>query len=416
MKHMTMHLHYRLFRVRNVLKIKAQSIVTKNHARLVHGPTGDGGDNEPPSDTSAGADRVINEIPTEGGPPDIPSSDKPLVDPSSSLQTRGVIRKKFYVNKRFSVLLFPGQGSQFVGMGKMALHYPGVKELYEQVNEHFKKDILKLCLLGPKDELDKTINCQPAVFATSLAAVEMMKELHPEVFQNPTYTAGYSLGEITACVYAGVMSLADALNVLQTRAYAMQEASEEVGSGMMTVSITHKSKLGLAKEAAIKYCSTECGITNPVVQTASYLTPYHKVIAGHNEALDFIADTARHFGLSGCKKLSVSGAFHTTLMKPAVDDMYSAVKDATFQLKSKHRVFYNYTGKLHDNPTQIKKNLCEQLTHPIKWEQIMHTIYSRPQGEEFPQTYEVGPGRQLGYILRLTNEKAHYKKYHHIEV
>ncbi|XP_062566813.1 malonyl-CoA-acyl carrier protein transacylase, mitochondrial-like [Saccostrea cucullata] len=417
MKHMKMHMQYRLFGIRNVLETMARSAVSKNHVRLFHSPTGGGGDNEPPSDIHyVGADKVLNEIPTEGGPPDISNRDKSLVDPISSLQKHGPARKKFYVNKKFSVLLFPGQGSQFVGMGKKSLHYPGVKELYEQVSEHFKKDILKLCLLGPKEELDKTINCQPAVFVTSLAAVEMMKELHPEVFQKPTYTAGYSLGEITACVYAGVMSLADALNMLQTRAYAMQEASEEVGSGMMTVTITHKSKLGLAKEAAIKYCSTECGITNPVAQTASYLTPYHKVVAGHNEALDFIADTARHFGLSGCKRLSVSGAFHTMLMKPAVSDMYSAVKDVTFQLKSKHRVFYNYTGKLHDNPSQIKKNLCEQLTHPIKWEQIMHTIYSRPPGEEFPQTYEVGPGRQLGYILRLTNEKAHFKNYHHIDI
>lgn len=103
-------------------------------------------------------------------------------------------------------------------------------------------------------------------------------------------------------------------------------------------------------------------------------------------------------------------------MKSAVEEMYSAVKKVDFQTNVKHRVFYNYSGKVTQTPKIIMRNLCEQLTHPIKWEQIMHTIYARTPGEEFPHTYEVGPGRQLGYILRLTNEKAHYKNYHHIQV
>ncbi|XP_052715408.1 malonyl-CoA-acyl carrier protein transacylase, mitochondrial-like [Crassostrea angulata] len=384
--------------LRNILYLRENSRVKVNEARQVHG-FGD----------SRGGD---------GGHSDDMAFDANIRD--KTVSTKEVIsdkriKRKAFVNARFPILLFPGQGSQFVGMGKKALHYPGVKEMYEEISEHFRKDILKLCLLGPKEELDKTINCQPAVFITSLAAVEMMKELYPEILEGPTCMAGYSLGEITACVCAGVLSFTDALTLLNTRAYSMQEASEEVGSGMLTMTISHQSKLGLAKEAAMKFCKSECGILNPVVQTASYLTPYHKVVAGHNEALDFISDTSQQFGLKGCKRLPVSGAFHTMLMDSARKEMYSTIKNIDVTTKTKHRVYYNVTGKTTSQENFVKKNLCEQLVHPIKWEQAMQSIYGRPLGEEFPQTYEVGPGGQLGYILRLINKKA-YSNYRRIEV
>lgn len=150
--------------LRNILYLRENSRVKVNEARQVHG-FGD----------SRGGD---------GGHSDDMAFDANISD--KTVSTKEVIsdkrvKRKAFVNARFPILLFPGQGSQFVGMGKKALHYPGVKEMYEEISEHFRKDILKLCLLGPKEELDKTINCQPAVFITSLAAVEMMKELYPEV-------------------------------------------------------------------------------------------------------------------------------------------------------------------------------------------------------------------------------------------
>lgn len=149
--------------LKNVSKITEHAWVLTNQVRFIYGTMGDGGDEPHPP----GENFITSTI---AG-----------LDSANPVAPQDKVRKKFYVKQKFPVLLFPGQGSQFVGMGKQALHYPGVKELYEQVSEHFKKDLLKLCLLGPKEELDKTINSQPAIFVTSLAAVEMMKELHPEV-------------------------------------------------------------------------------------------------------------------------------------------------------------------------------------------------------------------------------------------
>lgn len=150
--------------LRNILNLRENSFVKVNQVRQVHGSSDGRGEDGGHSDEMTFDANISNK----------------------SVSTKEVasdkkVRRKAYVNVRFPILLFPGQGSQFVGMGKKALHYPGVKEMYEEVSEHFRKDILKLCLLGPKEELDKTINCQPAVFITSLAAVEMMKELYPEV-------------------------------------------------------------------------------------------------------------------------------------------------------------------------------------------------------------------------------------------
>lgn len=133
------------------------------------------------------------------------------------------------------------------------------------------------------------------------------------------------------------------------------------------------------------------------------------------QALDFISDTSQQFGLKGCKRLPVSGAFHTMLMDSARKEMYSTIKNIDVTTKTKHRVYHNVTGKTTSQENFVKKNLCEQLVHPIKWEQAMQSIYGRPLGEEFPQTYEVGPGGQLGYILRLINKKA-YSNYRRIEV
>ncbi|KAJ8302799.1 hypothetical protein KUTeg_019195 [Tegillarca granosa] len=294
-----------------------------------------------------------------------------------------------------SIILFPGQGSQYVGMGEKLLFYPGVPELFEIASDILEYDLLHLCLNGPKEELDKTVHCQPAIFVTSLAAIKKLEEDNPEILKSCIGTAGLSVGEYAAIVFAEIMDFRDALSVLKVRAEKMQEASEMVPSGMMTVLCNYNSKLGLAMEAAKQFCKERLEIERP--------------------ALDFIKDNAEDFGLKGrIKPLPVSGAFHTSLMQPAVKDMYKALDKATINRSRRSlRVHSNYNGK-DFRPRDILQILAQQIVKPVKWEQTMHVLYMRPQGTNFPQTYEAGPGNSLGKIIKRINLKA-YENYHNIE-
>ncbi|KAH9509506.1 hypothetical protein Btru_046062 [Bulinus truncatus] len=324
-------------------------------------------------------------------------SAKPKVSPSST-----------------SVVLFPGQGSQFVSMGKKLLHFPRVRDLYDEASSLLGFNLLNVCLNGPKAELDKTINCQPAVVITSLAAIEKIREEHPQAVENCVAAAGFSVGEFSALVFSGVLSFPDAVKLVKVRAEAMQKASEVVGSGMLSVFLAHDSNLTLALKTAKEYCQKRRGIENPVCVVANYLFPECKVIAGHEEALEFIATNAKEFNIIRTKRLAVSGAFHTTLMESAVQPLQRALAGMKIG-RPKFTVFSNVTHAPYHPKTNFAHMLGQQLVKPVKWEQIMHNIYSREQGEEFPNTYEVGPGKQMGTLLKQVNLQAH-KQYHSVDV
>ncbi|CAC5426618.1 fabD [Mytilus coruscus] len=314
-----------------------------------------------------------------------------------------------------SFTFFPGQGSQFVGMGKQLLPFPGVKGLYDHASEILKYDLLKLCLYGPKSELDKTIHCQPAVFVTSVAAIERLKEENFQGIENTIATAGYSVGEFAAMVFAGMMSFEDALSVVKVRAQAMQRASEETPSGMMTVFCFWGTKLNLATEAAKQYCKEHHHIEDPVCKIASYLFPEVKVIAGHDEALDFIEKNKKDFGIRSCKRIAVSGAFHTPLMDSARKPVSNALRRIEIH-RPKFPILSNVTSNRLQNNANFHKTIVNQLVKPVKWEQIMSTLFTRDKTKSaFPYTYECGPGNQLGIFLDKMNSKA-FKNYRNIQV
>nr|KAG5707459.1 hypothetical protein BaRGS_011963 [Batillaria attramentaria] len=194
----------------------------------------------------------------------------------------------------------------------------------------------------------------------------------------------------------------------------MQRASEEVSSGMMTVFLSRQAKLKTAMLAAREYCSQRCNIEEPVCTIANYLYPECKVIAGHTEALDFIEKNAKAFGIRRTKRLPVSGAFHTSLMASAKQPLKEAISRVHLK-KPEVPVYSNVTAAMYRHPKDVAKLLPEQVTSPVKWEQLMHVMYSRISGENFPQTFEMGPGSQLGVMLKLTNLKA-YQAYANIEV
>uniref|UniRef100_A0A0B7A2E3 [acyl-carrier-protein] S-malonyltransferase n=1 Tax=Arion vulgaris TaxID=1028688 RepID=A0A0B7A2E3_9EUPU len=313
-----------------------------------------------------------------------------------------------------SVMLFPGQGCQFVGMGQKLLDYPGVQDIYDEASSILGYNLLNLCLNGPKSELDKTVHCQPAVMITSLAAIEKCREDHQKAVERCVATAGFSVGEFTSLVFSGVLSFPDAVKLVKVRAEAMQRASETIGSGMLTVFLAHDTDLKGAVRMAKEYCTQRRKIEDPVCCVANYLFPECKVLAGHEEALEFIATNAKEFRILKTKRLPVSGAFHTQLMNSAVQPLKNALNGMKLG-SPKIPVYSNVTSIPYHRNVNFSHMLTQHLIKPVKWEQIMHEMYSRDQGEEFPNTYEVGPGRQMGTLLRQVNLQA-YKQYHSIDV
>ncbi|ODN05766.1 putative malonyl-CoA-acyl carrier protein transacylase, mitochondrial [Orchesella cincta] len=212
-----------------------------------------------------------------------------------------------------SVIMFPGQGTQHVGMcGDTASMPRHVQVLYEIASSILNYDLLDLCANGPIDKLNKTVYSQPAILVSSLAALERLRDTEPGVIERCVVTAGFSIGEITALVFAGVLSFEDAIRVVKVRAEAMQLASEIVPSGMSTVLYGADSKLNYSLVVAKEWCKREFKIDDPVCSIANYLFPHCKVVAGHTEALDFLEANYKDFNLRRVKRLPVSGAFHTS--------------------------------------------------------------------------------------------------------
>nr|XP_033809319.1 malonyl-CoA-acyl carrier protein transacylase, mitochondrial [Geotrypetes seraphini] len=332
------------------------------------------------------------------------------------LQETGKAGESERVSKRCpldsSIMLFPGQGSQFVGMGKGLLKYPTVRAMFEAAKSVLGYDLLYLCLNGPQEELSRTVHCQPAVFIASLAAVEKLNQEKPEAIEKCVAAAGFSIGEFAALVFAGAMDFTEALYAVKVRAEAMQQASDAVPSGMLSVIGRPQSKYNFACLEAQEHCKS-LGIEKPVCIVANYLFPDGRVIAGHLQALQFLQKNSRTYHFLHTKMLQVSGAFHTRLMEPALEPLAEVLKKINFQ-KPFISVYSNVDGKKYRHTEHIHCLLAKQLVSPVKWEQTMHAIYERKQGIQFPQTYEVGPGTQLGTILKTCNLKA-WNSYRHVD-
>ncbi|KAJ8261820.1 hypothetical protein GJAV_G00158790 [Gymnothorax javanicus] len=285
-----------------------------------------------------------------------------------------------------SVLLFPGQGSQFVGMGRGLLKYGNVKEMFSAAQKILGYDLLSLCLNGPEDELMKTVHCQPAVFVTSLAAVERLNHEVPDAIENCVAAAGFSVGEFAALVFAGAMDFTEALYAVKVRAEAMQEASERVPSGMLSVIGRPEAKYNYACLQAKEHCQS-LGLQDPVCSVANYLFPDGRVLAGHAEGLDFLQKNSRKLHFLRARRLPVSGAFHTSLMEPATEPLQEVLRKLDIS-RPQIAVYSNVDAKRYMHESHVRRLLLKQLTSPVKWEQTLHALYERKQGEDFPHTYE----------------------------
>jgi [acyl-carrier-protein] S-malonyltransferase len=288
--------------------------------------------------------------------------------------------------------LFPGQGAQHVGMGRsIAEKLPAARQLYEQADEILGFPLSRICFEGPAAELDTTAISQPAIFVTSLAALELLKAENPQAVESCAVTAGLSLGEYTALVFAGAMSFADGLRVVKRRGEAMQEASDATPSGMVSVLL-----LDLAKVESIRERASAAGY----LEIANYLCPGNLALSGEKAACEKAAEIAT--AESGkAVPLAVAGAFHTRLMKPADERLAEALASVAIQ-RPRIPVISNVDAQSHDDPETIRQNLVRQVVSPVRWEDCLRNMLS----QEVNQFFEIGPGRVLRGTLKRIDRKA----------
>ena len=289
--------------------------------------------------------------------------------------------------------LFPGQGAQTVGMGRrLAESLPAARRLYDRRKELLGYDLAKLCFEGPADVLDSTIYSQPALFVTSLAALESLREQSPEVVRSCEAAAGLSLGEYTAMVFAGIMDFDEGLMMVQKRGAAMQEAADATPSGMVTI-------LGLQRPDVEALCQQ--ARQGEILEIANLLGPDMLVVSGHNGACLRAAELAPKMGAMKAVPLAVAGAFHTEIMRPADERCGEALAEVHMKAP-RIPVIFNVDAQPHDNPEEIRRLMIEQIINPVRWEESMR--YLLAQG--FDQFYEVGPGRVLRGLLRRIARKV----------
>uniref|UniRef100_A0A0R3RPU5 PKS_AT domain-containing protein n=1 Tax=Elaeophora elaphi TaxID=1147741 RepID=A0A0R3RPU5_9BILA len=307
------------------------------------------------------------------------------------------------------VVLFPGQGTQYVGMGKEVMNCGKAVDVYEKASEILQYDLLKLCLEGPKSKLDQTIYCQPAVFVSSLAAWEKAKVENETLCTRATDVAGFSVGEFAALVISEVLSFEDALRLVKLRAEAMQQCSLRYHSGMITVRVNAATRLEEALQDAKAYAWEKGEVS--LCEVANYLFCGVKVIGASENCIDFLKSNQEKYVFQVVKRLSVNGAFHTTLMKDAANTLKSALRYVKINQQPRMNIYSNYTGKLHIyKEKQIREAIVKQVYSPVKWEQIQQLLHAKHQDFKFPTFMEVGPGKQLGAMLLKISKKA-YKKY-----
>ena len=282
--------------------------------------------------------------------------------------------------------VFPGQGAQFVGMGKdLYDQSPLAKEYFEKANDILGYRITDLMFEGTPEDLKQTKVTQPAVFLHSvISALVLGEDFKPEM------TAGHSLGEFSALVAAGALSFEDGLKLVLARALAMQKACEKEPSTMAAV-------LGLSDEAVEEGCAE---ITDAIVVPANYNCPGQLVISGSIEGIDKACELLKEKGAKRALKLPVGGAFHSPLMQPASEELQAAIYATTFSIPV-CPVYQNVNAKPQTDPTQIKLNLIAQLTAPVRWTQTVKNMVADGAVEFF----ELGPGDVLkGLVKKICPE------------
>lgn len=289
--------------------------------------------------------------------------------------------------------LFPGQGAQFVGMGReLIAELPQVKELFEDASARLGFDLAQVCLEGPPERLEATDISQPAILAASLAALESLKAEQPDLVSSCQGAAGLSLGEYTALTFAGAFDIPTAIRLVHARGQAMQAAAQATPSGMVSV-------LGLEPAKLDELCDRVS--QHGRVWKANLLCPGNVALSADQAALHHIEPIATELGAMKVIPLAVAGAFHTPLMKPADSQLAAALQEAEVA-PPRIPVYSNVSTHPHsDRADEIRAALAEQVTTSVRWEESIRRMLA----DGFDTFYEIGPGRVLTGLLKRIDRK-----------
>ena len=280
----------------------------------------------------------------------------------------------------YKAYVFPGQGAQFVGMGKDLFDKSSkAKDMFHKANSILKFNITDIMFDGTDEDLRQTKVTQPAIFLHSVILASMLEDF------DPSMVAGHSLGEFSALVANKVLTFEDGLRLVSKRALAMQKACDAQPGTMAAV-------VGLEDETVENICN---GVKETVVVPANYNCPGQLVISGTKEGIDLVAPLLKEAGAKRVLPLSVGGAFHSPLMEPARIELAEAINDTKFN-QGICPVYQNVTGQPVNDPEIIKKNLVAQLTSPVLWTQTMKNILANGA----KTIIEVGPGTVLQGLFK----------------
>ncbi len=284
-----------------------------------------------------------------------------------------------------TAFVFPGQGSQMVGMGRdLFENSTEAREVFEEADETLGFPLSRLCFNGPEDKLRQTIYAQPAIMTVSLACLRAVFGKEAKI--RPTFVAGHSLGEYTSLVASGALKFREALLLVQERARLMQEASRRKPGGMAAI-------IGLDAITLEEICQ-ETG-----TQIANINSPDQIVISGTNNGLAWAMDLARARGAKRVIRLEVSGAFHSPLMKPAAEGLAKYISQFNFN-HPVSPIVANYSGRPEFTAEEVKEGLLRQLCSPVQWQASVEYMI----GTGVSTFVELGPKRVLSSLIKRINK------------
>jgi [acyl-carrier-protein] S-malonyltransferase len=291
-------------------------------------------------------------------------------------------------------LLFPGQGSQYVGMGKdLCDAFPEAKAVFDEADSALRFPISKVCFEGPEEELKRTANTQPAILTHSIAALRVLEARRPDRLAGAVVAAGHSLGEYSAGVAAGAYSFADAIRTVRLRGKFMQEAVPEGVGAMAAI-------LGLAPDAVAKACDDAAVDTGKIVSPANFNSPEQTVIAGHAEGVARASEICKERGAKKAVPLPVSAPFHCALMQPAADRL-RPVLDALVMEDPRVPIVTNVDAAPATLGDEVRIALARQVASTVRWVESVEAMAQMGVTEGL----EIGPGAVLaGLVRRIRKE------------